>query len=53
VNDELVAISATEFISPVWGYRIRFEGNPGNAATGFTLRYGQNDMAGKRAKVNR
>ena len=51
VNDELVAISATEFISPVWGYRIRFEGNPGNAATGFTLRYGQNDMAGKRAKV--
>jgi CubicO group peptidase (beta-lactamase class C family) len=48
VDDDLLAISETEFVSPGWGYRIRFEGIPGGAATGFSLRYGQNDMTAKR-----
>ena len=48
-DDELVAVSETEFVSPLWGYRIWFEASGDGLVTGFALRYGQNDMKAKRA----
>jgi CubicO group peptidase (beta-lactamase class C family) len=43
-HDEVVAISATELISPAWGYRVRFH------ADGFTLTYGNNVMEATKTK---
>ena len=48
VDDEVIPLSDTEFISPVWGYRIRFTGDHNGMTTGFTLTYNQTDMTAKR-----
>ena len=48
VDDEVIPMSDTELISPVWGYRIRFTGNDSGMPTGFTLTYNQTDMTAKR-----
>jgi CubicO group peptidase (beta-lactamase class C family) len=44
-DDELIPLSATELVSPAWGYRIRFTGPD------FTLTYGQTEM--KATRVDR
>lgn len=44
-HDELVAVSATELISPAWGYRMQLD-----ASGGFIIHYNQNDIPGTRVK---
>ncbi|MBV8516975.1 MAG: beta-lactamase family protein [Acidobacteria bacterium] len=43
-DDELIPISATELVSPAWGYRIRVAGR------GFTLTYNGTDMTATRVE---
>jgi hypothetical protein len=47
--DEIVPLSATEFLSPGVGYRLVFDLPPIGRASGFTLTYNDNVMQAVRA----
>ncbi|MEA2488617.1 MAG: hypothetical protein QOH21_409 [Acidobacteriota bacterium] len=52
-DDEIIARSATEFISPAWGYTLELQRGEEGAITGFVIRYGQNVFTASREPAAR
>ena len=47
-GDELIPVSATEFVSLAWGYRLEVDPGTQGRATGFTITYGNTVMSATR-----
>ena len=47
-GDELIPVSATEFVSLAWGYRLDVEPGTQGRLTGFTITYGNTVMSATR-----
>ena len=47
-GDELIPVSATEFVSLAWGYRMEIDLGTQGRATGFTITYGNTVMSATR-----